>query len=148
MSNETEALVRRAFAADTRLIARGAEDDPSSDEAILRDAYADDIVYESKVQVVGAPGCIQGADAVIAFSRDDIHDTWRGGFEVAIDDVIAKGDLVLVLYTERARTGRSYAPPVEFKGAADLYRVRNGRIVAITTFESHEQALEAAGLSE
>jgi ketosteroid isomerase-like protein len=34
------------------------------------------------------------------------------------------------------------------EGAADLYRVRNGRIVAITTFESHEQALEAAGLSE
>ncbi|MGI9020877.1 MAG: nuclear transport factor 2 family protein [Solirubrobacterales bacterium] len=76
---------------------------------------------------------------------EDLFEAWEN-FELSLEDPVEAGDQVVVSVLVRA-SGRGSGVQLQGQGA-NVFTVRNGEIVGFRLFQSRDQALEAAGLSE
>ena len=76
---------------------------------------------------------------------EDIFEAWEN-FELSLEDPVEAGDQVVVSVLVRA-SGRGSGVQLQGQGA-NVFTVRNGKIVGFRLFQSRGDALEAAGLSE
>lgn len=72
-------------------------------------------------------------------------DNWAG-FQIRAEQLIGRGDQVLVL-TRQSGRARQGGVPFD-KALADLFTLRNGKIVRYEAYWDRTDALEAAGLSQ
>jgi ketosteroid isomerase-like protein len=82
------------------------------------------------------------ARAAISDALPQFED-WSLGVERLID----AGQDRVVAFTYQSGTGRESGVPVEFKVGA-VWELQEGRVVRLRSYLSHDDALEAAGLSE
>jgi ketosteroid isomerase-like protein len=75
----------------------------------------------------------------------DSYETWEG-IRIEIQDVREVDDRVVVL-SRNINMGKGDAPTVEYQSAY-LANLRDGKIAHLRPYQSHAEALEAAGLSE
>jgi ketosteroid isomerase-like protein len=69
-----------------------------------------------------------------------------GGFRTVADEFIDMGDQVLVLTEFRGRGKTSGVSVDAMHQRAALFTVRDGKVVAVTTYTDRDEALRAAGL--
>jgi ketosteroid isomerase-like protein len=91
---------------------------------------------------------ILGIDAARSFVEDLTVTLGAGetGFETAIDDLIDAGDRVVLRY--RARVHGQQSGIEDEAVFSQVVTIRQGRCVMLEYFLDHQEALEAAGLSE
>jgi ketosteroid isomerase-like protein len=91
-------------------------------------------------------GLVHGKDAVVEYFRH-YWGTWDADYVLEPVEIIDVGrDRVVVLHHERGR-GRASGTPFERQWAV-LYTLRAGKLIRWTTYATHQEALEAAGLLE
>ena len=76
--------------------------------------------------------------------------TWTGEFEdwsLQVERLIDVGHDRVVALTHQSGTGKASAVPVEVDLGA-VFELQDGRVVRMTTYLTHAEALEAAGLRE
>jgi ketosteroid isomerase-like protein len=89
--------------------------------------------------------------AQIYKGREGVLAQWRGmsealeDFTVEAERFFDAGDLVVVFLRSRGR-GRASGIPVS-RELAQVYTVKNGRVVQVIGYDDRAKALEAAGLS-
>ena len=130
MSEENTEALKQAIAA--------AQDRPEEFFAI----FDEDVVWVTRGRVPF--GTVYGRDGVREFFRQ-----WRGAFEDYSWETKECIDAGSSTYTHIRLRGRGKASGV--KTGNDFWQVWlffQGKVVRVTYFESREQALEAAGLSE
>ena len=77
------------------------------------------------------------------------HESWReswGSLELEIEELIDAGDEVISVVRQHGR-GRLSGAEVE-QGFAQVWALRDGKIIRMTMYPDRESALEAAGLRE
>ncbi len=126
MSQENVELVRRIYDAWDR-------------EESARDFIAEDMEYVNPSYAV-EPGTRHGRKA-LALVRDTCED-----FEIKIERIIDAGDKTVVLAHYTASGSVSGVPVAGEHGY--VWTVRDGLAVRFQWFQSHREALEAAGLRE
>jgi ketosteroid isomerase-like protein len=131
MSQENVEVVRAVFAAWN-----------TGDIDALGEMLAPDVVVRV-VEEWPEPGPFIGREAAMRFYKQ-LRDTWDADTVEVIGDFIHAADRVAVRWTWH-RLGRG--PQTDFE-ATNVYSVRKGKIREIEYFWDHEEALEAAGLSE
>ena len=75
----------------------------------------------------------------------DVFETWAA-FHFEIQDIRQVHDRVVIL-GRAINVGKGDAPAVEYQSSY-LAKLRDGKIVFWRPYQSHDEALEAAGLSE
>lgn len=132
MSEENAQAVRRLYEGWMR-----------GDFAVAMDAYSPDVVLVIDYGVF--QGTATGIDEMREMWRDHLTlwDSWTTG---PIEELIQRGDRVVVAHSLRGRSKRGLTISSDNAGAAFFFR--DGRIVRIVATGVREQALEAAGLSE
>jgi ketosteroid isomerase-like protein len=87
----------------------------------------------------------RGREGFLEFIRDWTEDfpDWSARVERLID----AGDDRVVALTSQSATGKGSGVPVELN-LGMVFELEDGRIVRIRNYQSHAEALEAAGLSE
>ena len=76
--------------------------------------------------------------------------TWTGEFEdwsIQVEQWIDAGDDLVVALTRQSATGRHSGVPVELL-VGQVFELEDGRLVRVTNYATHAEALEAAGLRE
>jgi ketosteroid isomerase-like protein len=133
MSEENVEIVKEF----TRLFEEG-------DRDAWRDYFAPDVVWDTSASNMPSPGVFHGHEGIERFFRDWLG-TWKN-LEVATREYLDAGDSVVVVFRQRG-TGRESGVRIEqdFFGVYDL---RGSKVVRYRQYESREEALEAAGLSE
>jgi ketosteroid isomerase-like protein len=126
MSQEGVELVRRIYEAWGR-------------EESARDFIAADVEYVNPSYAV-EPGTRHGRES-FAVIRDTYED-----FEIKIERIVDAGDETVVLAHYTASGPVSGVPVAGEHGY--VWTVRDGLAVRFQWFQSHREALEAAGLSE
>jgi ketosteroid isomerase-like protein len=126
MSQENVELVRRIYDAWNR-------------EESARDFIAADLEYVNPSYAV-EPGTRHGRRS-LALVRDTYDD-----FEIKIDRIIDAGDETVVLARYTASGPVSGVPVAGEHGY--VWTVRDGLAVRFQWFQSHREALEAAGISK
>jgi uncharacterized protein len=126
VSEENVELIRRIY--DTW--ARGES---------ARDLIAEDVEYVNPSYAV-EPGTRRGRK-----SFSVVRDTYED-FDVRVERFVDAGDDVVVLARYTA-SGRGSGVPLEGEHGY-VWTVRDGQAVRFHWFQSHREALEAAGLSE
>jgi ketosteroid isomerase-like protein len=136
MSEENVEVVRRLFEGFQAAIDRG---DPG---AWIAETVPDD--YEWIVPEFAGRSVWRGREEFAEFVRTwtEDFDGWSLRAERLID---AGGDRVVALALQSA-TGKHSGVPVEMN-LGQIYDLRDGRMVRVTNYFSHAEALEAAGLS-
>jgi ketosteroid isomerase-like protein len=102
------------------------------------------IVLDNSTLPAPTAGVYRGHEGLRRFQRE-----WLEAFEthhIDAERFIDAGDVIVVGYRVTGR-GIASGAPVEMQ-RWNVYRIRNGLIIRIEIFETHAQALEAAGLSE
>lgn len=127
MSDENVALIRRIY---------GAWDQEES----AREFIAADVEYVNPPYAV-EPGTRHGRK-----SFSVVRGTYED-FEIRVEHVIDAGDEVVVVLARYSGTGRGSGVPVEGEHGY-VWTVRDGMAVHFRWFQSHREALEAAGLRE
>ena len=90
--------------------------------------------------------------AEIYRGHEGVRTYWRRWFEAwrdlefEVEDVRANGDDVVVLIRNQAQWGRSTGIRTELPPYAQVFTLREGRLVRWRTFPDQESALEAVGL--
>jgi ketosteroid isomerase-like protein len=135
MSEENVKVVKASYEA----FARGGLDR-------FMDYFTDDVEYRV---LAGAGslelGPIYGKDAVRAYFRDWI-DTFDGFWQELVELIDAGGGTV---FTEERYGGHARLSGVETDQANwTVFTIRDGKIAGGSEYETREEALEAAGLSE
>jgi ketosteroid isomerase-like protein len=106
----------------------------------------DDIEVVSKSHPLpDHPELIRGKDAVIDFYRH-YWGTWDDYILEPAEITDAGANRVLVVHHERGR-GRGSGVPFERRWVV-IYTLVAGKLASVQTFNTREEALEAAGLSE
>lgn len=122
VSNANQQLIERAYAA----FAQG-------DVPTVLAAMADDILWH----VPGRgpiSGDFKGHEQVLGFFRR-FMELSGGTFQIVVDDVLAKGDRVIVLVTESAqRLGRNWSSP-----QVHAWTVKNGKATVFWQFQGDQQ---------
>ena len=89
-------------------------------------------------------GAVYGNDAVLAnYERWD--EAWEEA-DTTLEEVLGHGDRVFVAARFHAR-GRASGVEVETR-LYEVYTVRDGKVLRIDEYATHDEALEAAGLEE
>ena len=127
MSEENVALVRRIYDAWDR-------------EESARDFIAADVEYVNPSYAV-EPGTRQGRK-----SFSVVRDTYED-FEVRVERFIDAGEDAVVVLARYSGTGRGSGVPVGGEHGY-VWTLRNGMAVHFQWFQSHREALEAAGLRD
>ena len=86
-----------------------------------------------------------GREEFVEFMR-----TWTEEFEgwsIQVEQLIDAGDDRVVALTRQSGTGKGSGVPVELDLGL-IYELKDGRVIRITNYLTHAEALEAAGLSE
>jgi ketosteroid isomerase-like protein len=68
-------------------------------------------------------------------------------FSLRVERLLEAGDDRVVALIRQSATGKESGVPVEWD-TASISEVKDGRIIRATNYNSHAEALEAAGLSE
>jgi ketosteroid isomerase-like protein len=136
MSQENVEIVRRLYEAVAR-----------RDASSVLDLYDTD--FESDVSrlpeyALTGQTTIRGRDELRRSWRE-WHEVWQS-FDDECEELIDAGEHVITVVTRRGR-GRASGAEASTR-VAGVWTVRNGRIVRTVWFQSVEEALEAAGLSE
>jgi ketosteroid isomerase-like protein len=118
-----------------------------------RDASRVRALYDSEVEVdssrlpeasLEGGGLAQGYEGIRSAFRD-WSQAWES-FEDHCDEVIDAGEYVVSLVTRR---GRGRASGVEaVTPRAGVWTIRDGKVIRVVWFPTHEEALEAVGLRE
>jgi ketosteroid isomerase-like protein len=127
MSEENVELVRRIYEAWGR-------------EESARDFLAEDIEYINPSYAV-EPGTRHGRKSFAV-----IRETY-GDFEIRVERYIDAGEEGVVVLAHYRGSGQGSGVPVAGEHGY-VWTVRGGRAVRFRWFQSHREALEAAGLSE
>ncbi len=136
MSDENVEIVRRVYEAAAR-----------RDSAAAFALYGADIEWDASRTQRGALAgrVVYGREAVRAWLRE-WYTAWDE-VEDALEKLIDTGDgTVTSLMVQRGR-GRASGVEVENRLGA-IWTVRGGKIVKVVWFDTPEEALEAAGISE
>ncbi len=131
MSRENVEIVRRAFEAWN-----------SDDMDAVREAFDPDAIMRM-VEGWPEPGPFVGRDAVM-HQLEQQRETWDTDSFQLISDFIEIGDRVAVRWIWH---GAGSGPEANIEATA-VYTVRKGRVFYVEHFWDHDEALEAAGLSE
>jgi ketosteroid isomerase-like protein len=136
MSQENVEIVRRVYEAVAR-----------RDSASVLDLYDREFVSDiSRLPEYALTG------QTIIRGRDELRSSWREWYEVwesfedECEELIDAGEYVISAVTRRGR-GRASGAEASTQ-VAGVWTIRNGRVVRTVWFQSVEEALEAAGLSE
>ena len=127
MSEENVELVRRIYSAWEK-------------EASARDFIAEDIEYVNPSYAV-EPGSRRGRKSFAV-----VRDTY-GDFQLRADNFLDAGGDDVVVLARYSGSGRGSGVPVEGDHGY-VWTVKEGLAVRFQWFNSHREALEAAGLSE
>jgi ketosteroid isomerase-like protein len=140
MSQENVEVVRRVWEEFQAVMQRG---DPGT--WFDSEAVADDLEFTLEGVEMGGRSVWHGRGGFVEFVR-----TWTEdfeGWEVELEQLIDAGeDRVVGLLSQSAR-GRASGVPVEMNLAV-VYELDGGRVVRVRNYLDHDEALEAAGLSE
>ena len=131
MSQENVEIVRRGFKAWN-----------AGDMEAVREVYDADVVLRTPTDWP-EPGPFVGLDAVMR-EFDHTREAWDGDALEPTSDFIDARDRVVVSYIWR---GAGHGPEAALE-LTSVYTLRKQRIVFQEMFRAHEEALEAAGLSE
>jgi ketosteroid isomerase-like protein len=105
-----------------------------------RDLIASDVEYLNPVYAV-EPGTRRGRKS-FAVVRDTYED-----FQLQIERMIDAGEKDVVVLAHYTGTGRGSGVPVAGEHGY-VWTIRDGLAVRFRWFQSHQEALEAAGVSE
>ena len=135
MSQENVELVRKGFEAFNR-----------GDRATVTRLLAPDVEWHSLAGPILGVGTIRGREAVLKFLWQDLPESIEGfrAGEVAFTDLGSDRVLVVARYEGR---GRSSDVEVNLR-VASVYEVRDGLLATVRDYDSRDEALEAAALSE
>jgi uncharacterized protein len=116
----------------------------AGDRTSLKDAFTEDVVWDTLASITPAAGIYEGPAGVERFFVE-----WLGTWEdptVEHLELIDAGDSVVNVFRWSGR-GRTSGVPTEgvFFGVYDL---RDGKIARYRQYATRAEALEAAGLSE
>ncbi len=137
MSQENVEVVRAAFDAFNR----------EGVEAFASRLFSPEFVFDASRAGIPGVGVYRGSDQVGAFFEKD----WFGAFpfeewEVEVEELIDRGDRVIVMSRQRGR-GASSGVAAELE-LGNIFTLRDGEIVRVELYSDREKALEAAGLPE
>jgi ketosteroid isomerase-like protein len=109
-----------------------------------REHFDPNVVWDTSTSELPGASIYHGHEGVVRFFRDWLE-TWTD-YEVATREYIDAGDGVVIVFRQSG-TGRGSGVRVErdFFGVCDM---RESKVVRFRLYESREEALEAAGLSE
>ncbi len=96
------------------------------------EAWPEDSVYRGKDEV-----------------RRFLEEEWLGNWdlhEARVENVLDAGDHVVVFWSQRM-VGRGSGAPAELK-SAQVWTLRDGKVVRIDNYTDHAEAVEAAGLRD
>ncbi len=139
MSEENVEIVRRSFEEFQAGMERG-NSGAAYDAGIIA-ADAEWIVLE---QVDGRT-VWAGREGFVEFIRN-----WTEEFEgwsLQVECLIDAGEDRVVALTHQSATGRESGVPVELN-LGEVFELKDGRVIRITNYLTHAEALEAAGLGE
>ena len=89
----------------------------------------------------------------VYYGHAGVRSFWRQWFaaweraDFEYEEFIDAGDSVVTILTQRVR-GRTSGIELEWNSYAQVWTVRNAKIVRVEFFQHREEALEAAGLRE
>jgi ketosteroid isomerase-like protein len=128
---------------NVEVLLRGLNAYNAGDLAAMREMY-DPAAVMHHLEGWPEAGPSVGRDAVVR-SLEDLHETWtsRDSLEL-IGEPIDVGNRVLV----RAVWHVSGVIPDQTMGFSVIFTFRKGKVIAQEYFWNHDEALEAAGLSE
>jgi ketosteroid isomerase-like protein len=127
MAEENVELVRRIY-------------DLWSREESARDLISEDVEYVNPSYAV-EPGTRRGRKSFTV-----VRDTYED-FNVRVERFIDAGNEDVVVLARYTASGRGSGVPLEGEHAY-VWTVRDGQAVRFCWFQSHSEALDAAGLSE
>jgi ketosteroid isomerase-like protein len=124
---------------------RGHEGFTRGDISSLRENVADDVDWGTTGAFPGLDESYLGPEALERW-MEAVRSAWES-FEVEIDEVVRDADDVLVITERLWGRGRGSGVETEMQ-IFSVYWFDEGQIVRRRVFDSREDALEAAGLSE
>jgi ketosteroid isomerase-like protein len=127
---ENKAIVHTFFAA-------GNEGDLTRALALL----ADDVTW-TNIGTTRFSGTYEGKQAVVDDLLGSVFGRLQGGIRSTIDNVVAEGEFVVVQSRGRATTRNGDAYDNTY---CHVFRIRNGRIVAVTEYLDTELATRVLG---
>jgi ketosteroid isomerase-like protein len=133
MSEENVEIVREF----TQLFEKGDRDK-------WRDYFDPDVVWDTSASDWPTAGVVRGHAGVEGFFRDWLG-TWRD-FEIENHQYLDAGDSVVVFFRQRG-TGRESGIQIDREFFA-IYDLKDSKVVRYRMYDSREEAVEAAGLSE
>src|SRR5262245_36641342 len=139
MSEENVQIARRAFDALQAGLAQGNPGAAFDQNLLAKDwEWIVQDAFEGRSVWLGREGWVE-------FMRlwTDQFDDWSFRVERLID----AGDDRVVALLHQSATGRESGIPVEWDNAS-VNELKDGRVIRSTNYNSHADALEAAGLSE
>jgi ketosteroid isomerase-like protein len=116
----------------------------AGDRNAWRDHFDPDVVWDTSASNMPSAGVYHGHQGVERFFRE-----WLGAWsEYAIEprEFIDAGDSVVLVFRQRG-TGRESGVQIE-RDFFSVYDLAESKVVRYRQYESREEALEAAGLSE
>jgi uncharacterized protein len=116
----------------------------TGDRERWRDYFDPDVVWDASASGLPQAGVYEGHEGVERFFRDWLA-AWTD-YEIENRDFIDAGDAVVVVFRQ-AGTGRGSGIRAE-RDFFNVYDLKDSKVVRCRLYESREQALEAAGLSE
>jgi ketosteroid isomerase-like protein len=111
---------------------------------VTRQYFDPAIVWDTTASGMPGAGIYEGVDGVRRFWRDWLE-PWKD-YEIEYSEFSDQGDSVLCVFRQAA-TGKGSGIRSEIEFFA-LWYLEESKVVRFRLFESREQALEAAGLSE
>jgi ketosteroid isomerase-like protein len=109
-----------------------------------RDYFDPDVVWDTSASDWPTAGARHGHEGVEQFFRDWLA-TWRD-YEIDYREFLDAGDSVVVVFRQSG-TGRESGIHIDRDFFA-IYDLEKSKVVRYRMYDSREEALEAAGLSE
>jgi hypothetical protein len=116
----------------------------AGDREELLEHFDPDVVLDMSASGQPAAGVYHGHEGVERFFRDWLG-TWAD-YEIATREYIDAGNAVVVVFRQSG-TGRGSGVRVE-RDFFGVFELRESKVVRYRLYETREEALEAAGLSE